>query len=115
MARVFVIQATRVPVDVTPAEIYGSIVHILTPGDRTSSNPDLSMRKLFGVLENFEPEVDFLLWSGGDPLSCMVTGMVMAELGILKFKYLRYEKPDRSKSFSKPYYVPVLVDMEATD
>lgn len=115
MARVFVIQATRIPVDVSPAQIYGQIVHILTPGDRTSSNPDLSMRKLFGVLENYEPAEDFILWSGGDPLSCMVTGMVLAELGILKFKYLRYEKPDRSKSYSNPYYVPIVVDMEATE
>lgn len=115
MSRVFVIQTTRYPADVSPAEIYGTLEYILGTGDRTSSNPDLSARKLFARLEDFDATKDFVLWAGGDPLSCMLTGVVLAELGILKFKYLRFEKERGRAQIGEPvtgFYVPVQVNME---
>lgn len=118
MSRVFVIQNTRYPADVSPAKIYGQIEYVLGTGDRTSSNPDQSLRKLFSALEEFDPDKDFVLWAGGDPLSCMLTGGVLAELGILRYKYLRFEK-DRSRSApGEPvagFYVPVLVDLDSPE
>lgn len=117
MSRVFVIQNTRYPADVTPAQIYGVVEYVLGAGDRTSSSPALSLRKLFSALENFDAEVDFILWAGGDPLSCMLTGAVLSELGILRYKYLRFEK-DRSRGGNGPvtgFYVPVQVDLEGPE
>ncbi len=115
MSRVFVIQNTRYPADVSPAEIYGKVEYVLGAGDRTSSNPDMSARKLFKALEQFDAEHDFVLWAGGDPLSCMLTGAVLAELGILRYKYLRFEK-DRARAAPGAavtgFYVPVQVDLE---
>ena len=110
MSRVFVIQATRFPADVSPAAVYGNIIYVLSAGDRTCMNPDLSLKKLLGVLDNFDPEHDYILWSGGDPLSCMLTGVALAELDITRFNYLRYERPERNKDKSTGYYVPVKVD-----
>jgi len=116
MSRVFVIQTTRYPADVRPAKIYGEIEYILGTGDRTSSNPDLTVHKLFKALETFSPETDFILWAGGDPLSLMLTGAVMIELGLPRYKYLRFEK-DRSRPVSNGepavgFYVPVQVDLD---
>ena len=114
MSRVFVIQSTRYPADVSPAKIYGEIEYVLSTGDRTSSNPGLSAKKLFTALEEFDCEKDFVLWAGGDPLSCMLTGAVLAELGILKYKYLRFEKDRVRTAPGEPvtgFYVPVLVDL----
>ena len=117
MSRVIVIQSTRYPADVSPAKIYGEIEYVLGTSDRTSSSPELSARKLFKALDSFEPEHDFILWAGGDPLSCMLTGAVLAELGILRYKYLRFEK-DRSSGRSEPvtgFYVPVQVDLDSVE
>lgn len=118
MSRVFVIQNTRYPADVSPANIYGTVEYVLGTGDRTSSNPELSARKLFQALEVFDADKDFILWAGGDPLSCMLTGAVLAELGILRYKYLRFEKDRARATPGEPvtgYYVPVLVDLEAPE
>lgn len=112
MSRVFVIQSTKHQADVSPASSYGTIMFVLGPGDRSSSNPDLSLRKLMAVLDNFVAEEDFILWSGGDPLSCMLTGIALAELGITKFTYLRYERTDRKRGTSTGYYVPIEVDFD---
>ncbi len=115
MSRVLVIQNTRYPADVSAAGIYGQVEYVLGAGDRTSSNPDHSARKLFAALETFDPDKDFILWAGGDPLSCMLTGAVLAELGVLRYKYLRFEKdrarPEPGQQVSG-FYVPVMVDLE---
>lgn len=118
MSRVFVIQNTRYPADVSPAKIYGEVEYVLGTGDRTSSNPDLSAKKLFAALESFDADKDFILWAGGDPLSCMLTGSVLCELGILRYKYLRFEKDRSRPAPGEPvtgFYVPVLVDLESAD
>lgn len=111
MSRVFVMQATRFQADVSPAARYGDIHFVLQPGDRTSSTPDLSLRKLVAAMENFDPDKDYVVWSGGDPLSAILTGAVMAELGITRFRFLRFEK-NRGKDVSSGsgYYVPIEVD-----
>lgn len=118
MSRVFVIQTTRYPADTSAAAIYGEIVTILGTGDRTSSSPDLSAAKLFKAFESFDSENDFVLWAGGDPLSCMLTGAVLAELGILRYKYLRFEK-DRARTGNgvpvTGFYVPVQVNLETEE
>jgi len=112
------VQNTRYPADVSPAAIYGTVEYVLGTGDRTSSNPDMSLRKLFAAFETFDAEHDFVLWAGGDPLSCMLTGAVLSELGITRFKYLRFEK-DRARPVpGEPvsgFYVPVLVNLESED
>lgn len=109
MSKVFVIQATRHQADVTPAQAYGEIEFLLTPGDRTSLNPDLVNKKLKKGLESFNPLEDYILWSGGDPLSLLLTGAALTEMGVDKYRYLRYEKPDARRAKSAPFYVPVTV------
>lgn len=109
MSKVYVMQETRFQADVSPAQVYGEIQFVLAPGDRTSSSPDLALKKLVKALEFFKPEEDYVVWSGGDPLSAILTGAVMAELGITRFKFLRFEK-NRSKDGGPGFYVPVVVD-----
>lgn len=113
MSKVYVMQATRFQADVSPAARYGDIHFVLSPGDRTSSTPELSLKKLIAAMEKFNPKEDYIVWSGGDPLSAMLTGVVLSELGITSFRFLRFEKNrgrDGSNGSAAGYYVPIEVD-----
>lgn len=113
-SKVYVLQATRHQADVSPAAVYGEIMFVLSAGDRTCSNPELSMERLRRALSEFDPLKDFIVWAGGDPLSAIVTGMVLIDLGIRKFRYLRFEK-NRNTKPGVPvtgFYSPVEVWLE---
>ena len=114
MSKVYVLQATRHQADVSPAAVYGDIIFILSAGDRTCSNPELSIEKLARGLENFKYKEDFIVWAGGDPLSAIAAGAILFDLGITKFRFLRFEKNRASKP-GQPvngFYSPVEVDLE---
>jgi hypothetical protein len=115
MSKVYVIQSTRTQADVSPAASYGDIVFILTVADRTSCDPDSSLQKLRKGLEGFDEHNDYLLWSGGDPLSFMLVGWLLAEWGVPSIRYLRYERGDARKGKSSPFYVPVTVTFPDED
>lgn len=114
MSKVYVLQATRYQADVSPAAVYGEIVFILSAGDRTCSNPEISMDKLTRGLENFNYREDFIVWAGGDPLSAIVAGAILFDLGITKFRFLRFEKNRGTKPGQQVngFYSPVEVDLE---
>ena len=112
--RVFVLQATRFQADVSAAGVYGEICFVLSAGDRTCANPELSIEKLRRALRDFDPNRDFVVWAGGDPLSAIITGMVFMDLGIPKFRFLRFEK-NRNIKHGQPvtgFYSPVEVFLE---
>lgn len=114
MSKVFVLQATRYQADVSPAAVYGEIMFVLSAGDRTCSNPELSAEKLYAALKEFDPYEDYIVWAGGDPLSSLMTGMVLMDLGITKFRFLRFEKSRNTKAGEPTtgYYSPVEVNLE---
>jgi len=117
MSKVYVLQATRFQADVSPAAVYGDIVFVLSAGDRTCSNPEASMDKLFQALEKFNYKEDFIVWAGGDPLSAILAGMILSELGITKFRFLRFEKSHASKP-GQPvsgFYSPIEVCLDAAE
>jgi hypothetical protein len=112
--RVFVLQATRHQADVSPAAVYGEIQFVLSTGDRTCANPELSMHRLRQAFADFDPMHDYILWAGGDPLSAIVAGMVMIDMKIRQFRYLRFEK-NRNTKPGQPvtgFYSPVEVRLE---
>jgi len=114
MSKVFVLQATRYQADVSPAAVYGEIIFVLSAGDRTCSNPELSAEKLTKALKDFNYREDFIVWAGGDPLSAIVTGLVLSNLGMKKFRFLRFEKNRHTKP-GQPvtgFYSPVEVNLE---
>ena len=114
MSKVYVLQATRHQADVGPAAVYGDILFVLSPGDRTCANPELSLEKLRRGLQHFRPAEDFIVWAGGDPLSAIITGAVMLEMGVTKFRFLRFEK-NRHTRPGEPvsgFYSPVEINLE---
>jgi hypothetical protein len=111
MSRVFIIQATKNQADVSPCQVYGNPIFLLTASDRTSKTPELFRKKLRVLLGNFDADNDFILWSGGDPLSLLLAGSVLSELGYEKIRYLRYERPDVRQEGAKGFYVPVEVTL----
>ena len=112
MKRVLVVQATRHQADISPARAYGDITFVLTSADRTSADYESTMAKLRAMLRNFDPDNDYILWSGGDPLSLMLLGALMRDHNFYTFTYLRYEKPDARNPQSAPFYVPVTVTLD---
>lgn len=116
-SRVYVLQATRFQADVSPAAVYGDICFVLSAGDRTCSNPELSVDKLRKALREFNPASDFIIWAGGDPLSSILAGMVLRDLGIRKFRFLRFEKSRSTRvgQAATGFYSPVEVCLEEED
>lgn len=112
MSRVFVIQTMPKAADISPAGVYGDIRFVLGPSDRTSHNPAIARAKLARGLAEFDPESDYVVWAGGDPLSFFLVGSIFQSMGFAKFRYLRYERGDRMEESSSPYYVPVTVTLE---
>jgi hypothetical protein len=115
--KVYVLQATRHQADVSAAGVYGDICFVLSAGDRTCANPELSIGKLRRALRDFNPRDDFVVWAGGDPLSAILTGMVFMDLGVTKFRFLRFEKT-RNIRQGQPvtgFYSPVEVCLEEED
>lgn len=112
-AKVYVIQSTRKQADVSPARSYGEIFFALTHSDRTSLNPSLVYRKLRQVMTQFKPETDYILWSGGDPVSFLLLGSILLEFGMKRVRYLRYEKRQGIVGYdsSTGYYVPVEISL----
>ena len=113
-SRVFVLQATKFQADVSPAAVYGQIRFVLSAGDRSCSNPELSLEKLYSALEDFNPNEDFIVWAGGDPLSAILAGMVLLDLGVTKFRFLRFEKNRNIRPGQQVtgFYSPVEVNLE---
>jgi hypothetical protein len=109
MSKVYVIQATRHQADVSPAQAYGELIFILAPSDRTSADCRVPCQKIDKALEKFDPSEDYILWSGGDPLSLMMAGYILSDLGIEEFRYLRYERADPKRVSAAPFYVSVTV------
>lgn len=109
MSTVYVVQSTKFQADVSPAAVYGSVEFVLGPQDRTSHSPEVVLGKLRKGLKNFDPVEDYVLWAGGDPLSLMLVGTVLAEMGFSEWRYLRYERGGGKNAESTPFYVPVKV------
>jgi hypothetical protein len=109
MSIVYVIQSTKFQSDVSPAAVYGSVEFVLGPQDRTSHSPEIVLSKLRKCLRDFDPVEDYILWAGGDPLSLMLVGSVLADMGFTEWRYLRYERGSGKNPESTPFYVPVKV------
>lgn len=75
-----------------PLAVYGEIRVLVQSGEFPTFNPAPCYEKIRERLRDFDPKVDFLAWAGGDTLSAVLAGLVLAEMGIDDFRWLRYER-----------------------
>lgn len=111
MATVFVVQDPGPGRDFSTALEYGSLFFLLDSSDRPSYGNVPTLQKLRSGLANFS-EDDFIVWAGGDPLSPVLVGTVLRELGLSRFRYLRWERVRREgQRTGQGFYVPVTVQL----
>ena len=101
--------------DLTPLAKFGDVKVVLPSGDNPSRRPSQAVRVIDDRLRNFDPATDFLAWAGGDTLSAIMVGYLMAEYHINAFTWLRFDREREQgtgRRLDTGYYTPVVVDMQ---
>jgi hypothetical protein len=113
------ISKRKAPPNLGPLAEHGDTQLVLPAGNF----PTFSSRKCFELIERslfpdvghvYDPEFDYLVWAGGDTLSAIMVGMLLAEREIFCFKWLRYERKkleDGSRTDEGATYVPCVIDL----
>lgn len=83
--------------DIAGAEAFGRIVSVLVAGEQPGFRPAEAYDRIAKKLESLDPEEDFLLYAGGDPLTLLITGAVLAAReDVESVRFLRFHR-DRSR------------------
>ncbi len=99
-----------------PLAVWGRVQVLLPAGDSPTFTPIRTYDRMEDRLQDYDPEKDFLVWAGGDTLAAVFLGGLLADMGIDKFTWLRYERPklpDGSRTDVGAKYVPVTIDLRA--
>lgn len=111
MAEVYLVQQLKeIPGkavrDLNPVLAYGAITTLIEPGDNPAINSETVRDKVANRLANFNAEVDYLVWVGGDPVGILIVTSELLRRGIKRFCWLRY-----SFRLEKTEYLPVWIDL----
>lgn len=101
-------------INLTPAYEHGEVHVVVPPGKAPVFEAELCMDIIEKHLEDFDPDVDYLLWAGGDALAAIMAGMALANMDIWCFTWLRYERrrlPNGQRVNDGAKYVPVTIDL----
>lgn len=106
----------KAPPDLAPLYDHGEVRVVLPMSDSPTFKPVRCYEVMEDRLSHFDPELDFLVWAGGDTLSAVLIGMMLVnqEQPIWKFNWLRYERhrnADGSRTDKGAKYVPVVIDL----
>lgn len=112
-SRVFITQEPFLNKDFSSASNYGAIHYIFTREESPCLVPIKSIFNVRQKLRDFNPDKDYIINSGGDPINGILVGSVLLTLGIKKFTFLRW---DRTKDLNGRvtnvgFYVPVTIDL----
>lgn len=113
------ISRKKKPINITPLYEHGEVRLVLPQGDSPTFSPkkccELMHDRLFPEEgQQYDPDIDYLVWAGGDTLAALFAGMLLAELEIWCFKWLRYERARLSNGDrvdEGAAYVPVTIDL----
>ncbi len=113
------ISRKKKPVNITPLYEHGEVRLVLPQGDSPTFTPkkcfDLMCDRLFPEEgQQYDPDIDYLVWAGGDTLAALMAGMLLAEYEIWHFKWLRYERARLSNGDrvdEGATYVPITIDL----
>lgn len=106
----------KAPLNLAPLYEHGEVQVVLPMSDSPTFEPVTCYNVMEERLRHFDPEVDFLVWAGGDTLAAVMAGMILVnmEQPIWCFKWLRYERfrnADGSRTDKGAKYVPVVIDL----
>lgn len=96
--------------DLSSAAEYGKIVYLFGGGEKVYALPGPSRFKARKLLENFNPEEDYILWPGvGDPAALFATmiGLMQSEPESITFLYWdRKRDSSGGRDGVSGFYVP---------
>lgn len=78
--------------DLSSLAHYGEVQVCLPSGMYPSVTPDKAFDLLHHRLTAFNPTTDYLAWAGGDTLAAVMTGVVLADLGLDHVRWLRWQR-----------------------
>lgn len=96
-SRVFVVHDRSAGVDGRPVNLsaalsYGRLVPIFQERDWPGMNSEQGCRQIERRLRTYDPEKDFLLWAGGDPMALVMLGAWLFGNGIDQSRWLRHNR-----------------------
>lgn len=93
--------------DVSPASKYGEIRYIFEGKLSTiTDDPFSALQQAISALEDFDPDVDYVAWAGGNPLAMLLVGDVLGEM-CDSYNYLSFVRNVENNYSGE--YVPVRV------
>lgn len=88
------------------------MITVLDHVDRPSAYPQQAFDKMLRIMAEEASEGDYVLWAGGDPMSLLLAGMVLAHLGLTdNIEWLRWDRrtdPEGHRT-GFGYYTPVRI------
>lgn len=112
--KVYILQKPFKNKDFSSAARYGAIHYIFESTDSPSLATPKAIFKIRQKLKDFDPEKDYIVSSGGDPIVPLLVGSVLQTLGIREYSFLRWERErDLNNHLTKAgFYVPVLINLK---
>lgn len=117
-SRVFLIQASRRPFDLTTAQAFGEVVPVLQERDSPSVALAPALVKIRQALRDYDPQTDYLLAAGGDQLASFLAGAILTEDGHLHrdavswLRWDRHRDDDGRRFTNQGEYVPVRFNLK---
>lgn len=99
--------------DFSHASKYGKIIPVFDASDRPSLGHKRLISKAYDVLKNVK-ETDYICHVPCDNCSLLIIGYVLAELGLKKINFLRYERErnvEGNKVKNRGFYLPSVVEL----
>lgn len=106
------------PKNMDPLYDHGELVVLVQAGEHPAFQPERVMRLIRERLKNFDPKQDFIAHVGGDALSTLMVGMVLADMSCDEqfpfedIQWLRYDRPEApggGRTHEGARYVPTRV------
>lgn len=113
MAKVFLLQKSRRGFDLSSAEKYGTVITVLGERESPSLAPAPALIKLRQAIREYNPDTDFFLSAGGDPLAALMIGMLLVDEG-KSASWLRWDRNrdfDGRRDMTAGEYKPVRFDL----
>lgn len=112
------VSRNKKPLDLSKLYEHGEVQVLCPTGDSPSFTPVRCMDAMESRFAPYDPEVDFLVWAGGDTLAAVMAGMLLAEREVYEFRWLRWER-DREEGSGRRLetgkYIPVTIDLAEPD
>lgn len=99
--------------DLSSAQRYGKIVPLLDSSDQPSITPGPSMFVMQKKLREFNPERDYICYTGGDPMSLALALLTLRDMNYREVQVLRWDRERDTEGNRKPggFYVPTITPL----